>query len=369
VTSPHAIQVRRVETDEGFDALQPDWDRLVDSLPVASPFQSWHWANAWRRRLGGDNSKLRILVFESGGSVMGIAQFYERKHIFGRYGMTSLVPVGGGKGHQNITEQLQVIFPAPVRAALLCALSDCLRGLSWTAIVLGCLKEDDSLPAWLASRVISSRIVPYHYRDLPNDWSQFIPSLNKSMRDNAKYYPRLMARSGHPYEFTVAHTSEQMREFLPTLLGLHRERAHAQGRVRHPDYFANSRRRAFLADIMPRLASRGEARIGVLSVANEPVAAILWLEKAHGMFLCYSGYRQSWSKYSVAMVATLEAFKDGLKRGLRRVEFLAGEGPTETRWETTRYTRRYIVLGRWPRLAKPALALRGLQRRLRAARP
>ena len=38
--------------------------------------------------------------------------------------------------------------------------------------------------------------VSYEVRHLPGSWAQFVKGLNKSMRDNVKYYPRLLAREG-----------------------------------------------------------------------------------------------------------------------------------------------------------------------------
>jgi len=36
-----AVAVREVTTIADFDAMQTDWNRLVDQLEVPGPFQTW----------------------------------------------------------------------------------------------------------------------------------------------------------------------------------------------------------------------------------------------------------------------------------------------------------------------------------------
>src|SRR5207302_11195228 len=97
--------------------------------------------------------------------------------------------------------------------------------------------------------------------------------------------------------------------------------------VRHDDYFADPRRRAFFRAVVPALAAAGAARIGVLCVDGEPAAAQLWFEHGDTLFLYYSGYDTRWARFSVALIATLEAIRSAMaERGIRRLEFLSGGG-------------------------------------------
>jgi CelD/BcsL family acetyltransferase involved in cellulose biosynthesis len=141
--------------------------------------------------------------------------------------------------------------------------------------------------------------------------------------------------------------------------------------VAHKDYLEREDHRSFLNEVGPRLAARGEMKVGLLEVGDEVVAAQIWLEESKTLFLYYSGYKPEWSKYSVAMITTSEILKNGIGRGLDRVEFLRGTGQFKTRWDTHQRTQLEVT---WASHARSIRALLGsyrsarqLLRRLRRA--
>src|SRR5436305_102541 len=85
------------------------------------------------------------------------------------------------------------------------------EGTRWTAAVLPSLGAEESLPPTLA-RYVAGRGQPVSsvYRELPDTWEAFERDLNKSMRDNVRYYPRLMVRSGHAFVFEIAATPDEV---------------------------------------------------------------------------------------------------------------------------------------------------------------
>ena len=116
-----------------------------------------------------------------------------------------------------------------------------------------------------------------------------------------------------------------------------------------------------MRDVAETFSAVGQLRVGVLRVGPEPVAAQLWMERGHTLFLLHTGYRPAWASYSVAMLATLEAMKDGMARGMNRVEFLRGAGQFKNRWDLMRRSLSQILVVRRPALWKPLVALRQLR--------
>jgi len=348
-----------VTTWQGFDALRGSWDDVAGHMDFASPFLDWEWNRRWWDSFAA-GSRLRILAFESSGEVVGIAQLQERTHRLGPLRVPSLAPIGWEDGgNQPLTEHLELLFPPRHRAALLQALAGWLRRRPWAVAWLPSLREDDRLPRWMAAHVVARcAAVPFHHRTLPETWDTFVSGLNKSMRDNVKYYPRLMVRHGHEFTFEVATRPAELEAVYPLLLDLHQRRSEVRTGVQHWNYLGLSGRRDFVANAMTRLAGRGEARIGVLRVRGEALAAYLWLERGQTMFLYRSGYDPEWSRYSVALVVALEALKDGMRRGIQRVEFLRGGGQLKERWDTETRLYRHVMLARAPRLARRLLAAR-----------
>jgi CelD/BcsL family acetyltransferase involved in cellulose biosynthesis len=365
VASEAPIAVREVTTASAFDELADGWRHVARRMELDSPFIDWEWARSWWETFAQPGDRLRILVFESGsGEVAGIAPFCERRHRAGPLTLASLAPIGWEDGgNQPVTEHIELLFPKPERAALFAALERWLRRRPWLVAWLPSLREDDELPPWLASHVVARcPAVPFHHRSLPATWDEFVAGLGKSMRDNVKYYPRLMVRHGHPFTFEVAVTPQELETAFPVLLDLHQRRSEMTTGVQHWNYFRLQARRDFVAGMLRVLGPAGEARIGVLRVRGEAVAAYLWLERGETMFLYRSGYAPEWSKYSPALVVVLEALRDGMRRGLNRVELLRGGGQLKERWDTDVRLERHAMLARAPRLARRLIAARAARR-------
>ena len=349
-----AVAIREVTTLADFDAMQTDWNQLVDQLEVPSPFQTWEWNRAWWNHFG-EGRALLILEFRQAGRVVGIAPFFRRRLLTPGLGLSMLLPLGWeGNGLANgLTEQWELLFPTDCRMALLESLAVWLQARPWSTVLIPGFAERDPLPEWMTRRIAyRGKGVVFDYRRVPTSWEALVASLNKSMRDNVRYYPRLMVRRGQPYSFEVASTPAEISAALPLLFNLHRERAEASMRIAHDDYFDHPNRRAFIREVAPRLAQLGQVRIGTIRVAKEPIAVQMWLEKDDTMFLYYSGFLPSWRAHSVALLATIGAFQDAMRRGIRQIEFLAGGGHPKERWDTEQRVHSNIWLVRRPRMTR-----------------
>jgi CelD/BcsL family acetyltransferase involved in cellulose biosynthesis len=338
------LKVDVVDSEAGFDDLRDQWNGLVSRLELPSPFQSWEWHRSWWRHFADPKlDRLRLVLFRRETELIGIAPLKERR----RLGLTDLSPLGY---RDRITEHRVLLFPPADRARLMEALWSWLLEQRWSSVGIPQLGEHDPLPGAMASHVVGSETVVFEHLALPKTWEALDRALNQSMRSNVRYYPKLMVREGHPYSFEVARTAEQVTSALPILWALHAARAAARTNIRHLDYMKPPRRRAFWLEVIPRLAARGEAAVGMLRVHGEVVAAQMWLEKDGFLFAYYSGFDPAWSKYSVAMITTSEIFKDAMSRGVTRVEFLRGANHFKSRWGTDARLETEYVLARRRRL-------------------
>ena len=357
-----SLETTVVTSEEGFARLRPEWDALVEVLDLPSPFHSWDWNHVWRKHFG-NRARPHIVVFRDAGRLVGLAQLQERDH---RGWMTSLVPIGWGN---LLTEQLELLFPRPERKRLLAELARHLRTSSWSWIGLSGLEEGDLPEGWGGLGIVNRIDMPFEYRDLPATWEEMVRGLNRSMRGNVKYYPKLMLRNGCAFKLRVAESPGDVSASLPDVYRLHAARADAHGGVEHKDYLERDDHRAFLNEVAPLLAARGEMKVGLLEADGDVVAAQIWLEKGKVIFLYYSGYLPEWSRFSVAMVTTSEILKHGIARGLNRVEFLRGTGHFKTRWDTERRIQVEVTLARRTATTRVMLdTYRAARQMLRTAR-
>jgi CelD/BcsL family acetyltransferase involved in cellulose biosynthesis len=367
LNSLSSVTVEEIRTVAAFDALRPRWNSLVEQLAVPSPFHSWEWNRTWWNHFGG-NHKLCILVFNSGGSLAGIAQLYERQASVGPQSLRVLVPLGWEdlRRHTGLTELCQLIVPDKARAEVMLALADWLGAHRWPLTILPGLEEKDcaSLPLVLRKRVAGvGDMIPFRHRSLPSTSEALISSLSKSMRSNVRYYPRLLQREGVNYQFRVLHAPHEIADALPTFFELHRARATAPGLSRHSDKFRFADRRAFIREVAPLLAAQSSCKLGLLSIGQEVVATQMWLEFGGSVFIYHSGYRPTWSRYSVAMVTMLEVLKFAISNGKTRADFLIGDGLAKDRWETQASMRRNLLISRHNRVIGSLLRARDVIRR------
>lgn len=331
------ISVAVIDNEAGFDTLRDDWDAIVDRMDPSSPMLSWEWSRTWWRHFG-HGQRLQILTFVEDGHVIGIAQFQERRLGVGRLALRVLKPIGWEDyGNQGLTEQLELLFPPERRAELMAELARWLQANRITSVWLPAVDVAETLPPWIAERVIEKQPhVPFHHRELPSDWLAFVQGLNKSMRSNSRYYAKLLIRHGHSFELDVAESPAEVTKALPAVIALHKTRAQAAevSRVQHWDHFYRGDRATFIREVGPRLAERGEFKVGRLILDGEVVAGQMWFEKSRTIFLYYSGFVPEWAKYGVQLVTTLEVLKNGMSRGMNRVEFLRGGGQVKERWDT-----------------------------------
>ena len=360
--------VQVVDTDSGFESMRDDWARVTARLPSPSPFQSFEWNRAWWAHFGGGD-RLRLLAFRHDGAVSGIAQLRERRYGPAGFGPRSLAPLGWGN---LLTERLELLFPAEEKAGLIAALERWLDQQRWDFVCLPGLALEDTGSRWINGRIVKSVEMPFEWRELPDRWEDLVQSLNKSMRDNVRYYPRLMDRSGVPYTFRVARDAAECLAWLPDLWRLHAARALGGSKIHHLDYLERADFRSFLTAVTEALAPGGSVRLGRLEVAGEVIAIQMWMEEARVAYLYYAGSNPAWSKYSVAMITSAEIIKDCIKRDLRAVDFLRGTGQFKQRWDTERRVSIDVMVAHRRGLVRPLvkahrrvqLVVRGVRRDL-----
>ena len=362
------IEVVVVDDEAGFDRLRDTWNTVANQMEPSSPMLSWEWCRLWWRYFH-EEKRLQILTFIREGRTIGIAPFQERRVGIGTFAIRAFKPIGWEDyGNQGMTEQLQLLFPPEHRTELMEQLARWLASNHVTSAWLPSIAVDDVLPQWLAERVVEAQqLVPFHHRSLPSDWEGFVQGLNKSMRSNSRYYAKLIQRHGHSFALEVADTPADVHTVLPQLIALHKTRARATdiSRVQHWDHFYRADRANFIQEIGPALAARNQFKVGMLRLDGEMVAGQTWFEKGNAIFLYYSGFDPAWAKYGVQLVTTLEVLKNGMRRGIDRVEFLRGGGQLKERWDTEVRVVRNVLCASRPALARSLRQASSARARLR----
>src|SRR5205085_337057 len=127
-----------------------------------------------------------------------------------------------GRGNV-LTERMEMLVARGRRTAAVARLAEHVvtrRRELWDVMIWTGVDRTE-LPPRLAQLVREDDPTSYEVRRLPGSWAAFVKGLNKSMRDNVKYYPRLLTRHGHAACTHIATAPQEMDAALAEFLRLH----------------------------------------------------------------------------------------------------------------------------------------------------
>lgn len=349
-----------VETEAQLRRLAPLWRTLHAADPAPSPFASWDWAWNWWQyfgkhpRDGASTSHLFVVaVLTESHELIGLFSFHFPIYHSPLRLRWSVAPrplraFGSLGRHREAMTEAPILLtkPGESRRALESALHFLLgqqTRFRWDSVELWVehaertlmAAPDSSCSPW-QTRFQHRRASPVLALALPPSWDTLRASLSKSMRDNLRYYPRLLARHGHTWEVSVASTPEEVAEEVEGLAALHRRREESRASEGKSGgaggHLPSAVHVGFLQDVLPALAARGDASIAVLRIDGRRVAAQALLRRGGTCVFYYSGFDPAWGAYSPLTILHAEAFTNLISQGVTAVNLLAGEMPWKTRW-------------------------------------
>lgn len=204
--SESGARLRLLERPE-LTGLRDEWDHLVDSSALPSPFlKSWWVENA------ASGTPIFALVVDDGGLVGGTALEVDR------LGTRALgVRRVRSVGQRDLApDHLDVLAAPGRRGEVLAALAGWLRRGNWVVDLDG-LAAESELPWLLDAPVVSTIAAPY----LPVSPTAPLGHLPGRLRSTIKRSGRRLAKAGFE---TVRVTPERAVEAVATLLALHESR-------------------------------------------------------------------------------------------------------------------------------------------------
>ena len=126
----------RVRDLDAFEGLEPAWKALQQRVPEATVFSTWQWNAPAARQFARD--RLEVRLFETDGTVVGIAPLARRRHL----GLRALVLLGGGLALYSMADYGDLLI-APDREhnVLEALVNDLERDASWDELWLQELPE------------------------------------------------------------------------------------------------------------------------------------------------------------------------------------------------------------------------------------
>ena len=229
-----------------------------------NPFNQWLWVWHWWQAFGRSGRfrryRLHVCVLrDADGRTRAIVPFVLTTWGWGPLAVRALRLYGFRDPMSELRAPL--IWPgweAPAAAALTEMLAAQARMYDWC--VLDGLVAGGALSDWFHAHAgigCWEKPVPDCVLPLPPTWEALRARLSRSMKDNLSYYPRLLQRDGHSWQFESVTDPAALPEALEEFLRLHASRNAMPDAPPHADHFRSPESRAFSARCRPGPGRRG----------------------------------------------------------------------------------------------------------------
>ena len=325
---------------QGFDALRPHWNAVLQSSATNTLFLTWEWQRAWWDNLGTGRDLWLAAARDEGGQVLAILPLFSQETCLdpdsplpginienplavsnGSWQRT--VHLGGGS---EVSDYLDVIAPASWNhqawAALLDSIAERegwrfldLRNLPSASPSLGAVTELAQARGWSVQQA-KEDVCPV--LELPNTWDEYLATrLDKKQRHELRRKMRRAEQETRVDWYWAG--KENLEEALDVFMQLHKASASAK------EAFMDQRMERFFRAAARAAAEQGWLRLSVLRFDGRPVASYLCFDYGRDRLVYNSGFEISaYRELSPGIVLVAYMIEDAIKQGCGRFDFLQG---------------------------------------------
>jgi CelD/BcsL family acetyltransferase involved in cellulose biosynthesis len=305
----------------GFEALQSDWNRLVQSSSANTVFSTWEWQKTWWEYLGAGDLWLTA-VYADDGQLIAIFPCYL---YLTEKGERSLRLVGC----IEVADYLDLIIERGYEEDALSAFTSSLLEAgapAWDSVEL-CNLPDDSptlryLPdlaraAGLQATSLEEDVCPII--ELPADWETYLLSINKKQRHEIRRKLR-RAEAETELEWYVVGESHDLRSEMDIFLDLHQKSRPDK------DHFMGAEMQSFFRAIAETMRAAGWLQLIQLKLDGRHEASLLSFDYGNTIMLYNSGFDpEGNSRLSPGNVLVAIGIRYAIELGRAVFDFLQGD--------------------------------------------
>lgn len=346
------LSVEKISSREGFAALEPIWNPLLEQSLSDTVALTHEWLLTWWD-IFGEGRELYVLLIRDTSDVIGIAPLIKRRIL--RLGLPykrlEFLATGEAEADEICSNYLDFIFLCGREEEILQAIFDFLKTTNdWDELLL---KE---LPASSTTVPLLEKLGAAHqlkcetqpdgesvYLPMPDNWDSLLASFDK--RDRS-YCRRDLERSRQPdCTLEICDAPENFSQNFDALVQLHQNLWIPRG---EPGAFASEKFTHFHRDLIAKLLSLKQAQIFILRFEDKPLAAIYVFFYNRIAFFYQSGYAPGGPFHSPGTLVRNFAMQHAITEGVREWDFLKAE-PSSYKYRWSKLTHSFVQM----RLAKP----------------
>jgi CelD/BcsL family acetyltransferase involved in cellulose biosynthesis len=351
---PGRVTVGIVEDASGFDALEGEWNALLEQS-AASVFQSFEWQRTWWKYFGERrrDARLHIVTVRDERGLFAVAPFYvERARSLGVLTLRRLLFVG-----RRDSDYLDILAVPGTEAECIDLIAASLAQSPDFDMVLLEDMADRSATAslfrgaflrqgWAASRFIDDRCPRTRLR---KTWDETVASFPVNYRREIRRRLRNIAKA-YPVELEVLQAGQQVLPAMNEFIAMHQARWIREGL---PGVFADARQKAFHCEVADRLSRRGWLFLAFLRAGGERCAANYGFRFRDAVSTFLPGTRDVGElyKYSPGRVLHAKSMEWAIDNGYTVYDFMRGsehykyefDAVDVPNWSVEAYPRRPLL--------------------------
>ncbi len=334
------FKVERVSESDLQGPLPAEWDALHERISPCTPFTSALWNTLWWKHQRSDRLFVRddlclLVVRDARNSLVAVAPMMSTwRPSFGPIRVNTLRYFGADP---NVTEIRGLVCEPQYEDEAHEAVREYLRmwlpksaWVEWGALRReNCAKAARTLPD---AANTSTRDIDAYHLELPATWEELRSSRSRNIKESIRRCYNSLKREGLSAELRVVQSTQDVPAALATFFRLHSMRSLAANTVAHADVFQRESDRAFITEYTHELSRLGQLRIFQLLISGNVVATRVGFQFNDEIYLYYSGYDPTWSKYSVMTTLVVEALKWSIDQRLKVVHLSTGTDVSKLRW-------------------------------------
>ena len=301
-----------------FEDLTADWQRIYESMPASSAFDSLEWNRIWWKHFGGDSKlMLRALVRPNGSASIIAPMKLDSSHDEGVctfLGGTDLVDYLGFKHDDklrsdDVRELLQSLYDDRDITALV------LESLPEDSHTIHAVKEVAGEIGWeihIWDEGVAPRVT------LPSNVDAYFASLTRKHRHELRRKLRRLENAGEIEQIELTGPDE-VADRMGDFIDLHR------GSSIDKHEFMTAEREHFFREIAVNLAEKGVTRLYFLNLNGESVATSLAFKVGSTKYLYNSGYVPDRAWLAVGLLNHAINILASIDEGIKVYDFMRGD--------------------------------------------
>ena len=333
------MEIRIVDTDSEFDALEESWNRLSDKT-APNFFSSFDYVRTAWKHFRGPMDRLLILVLSEGSSIVGIAPFYIERCRIRRIPHRAIrwIAMWEGDRPRLLVDGDEEMFWDEI----LHFLSKEYR--SWD--VLDLVEQPMNGPegrgwlflphsGWYWEKMPDA--IDY-YISLEGAWDDYLKGLGSHTRKEWRRHARHLSSIPGGYAVERISDPRQMQMALGRFVRLEQSGWKAEAGI---GAGKDKRHVAFYEDLLVRLAGKGQAVVYFLKSSTEDIAAGICFIQQDVITFRHTTYSPAYSAHSPGILLQAEILQELFKGAYRELDLEGmrenGTSPRlKTEWATGR---------------------------------